>query len=142
VLSVRSANPHDSAAIAPLLAELGYPAQPHEVGGRLERMSVLADAGVLVAEAEGQVIGVAAYQIIPVLERPRPKCHISALVVAGAHRRRRAGGALVAAIERIARERGCFRLELTTRADRLEAFRFYTAVGFVERPRRLVKSLD
>jgi GNAT superfamily N-acetyltransferase len=47
----------------------------------------------------------------------------------------------MATVESIARERGCFRLEVTTQSRRREAADFYRALGFRERPRRLVKPL-
>lgn len=56
-------------------------------------------------------------------------------------RRGALGTALIEAVEAIARERGCFRLELTTRPSRAEALAFYAALGFTERPYRLVKAL-
>jgi ribosomal-protein-alanine N-acetyltransferase len=56
-------------------------------------------------------------------------------------RRQGVAGALLEAVEAIARDRACFRIELTTRPDRDDALRFYEACGFAERPRRLVKPL-
>jgi GNAT superfamily N-acetyltransferase len=100
-----------------------------------------AAAGALVAEVEGKVAGVAAYQIIDVLERDRPQCRITTLVVDERHRRRGLAGALVEAIEVLARQHRCFRLEVTTRPERVEADAFYLALGFNERPRRLIKPL-
>jgi len=46
------------------------------------------------------------------------------------------------AAERFARERGCYRLEVTTRPDRAAARGLYESLGFEERPRRLVKPLE
>jgi GNAT superfamily N-acetyltransferase len=61
-------------------------------------------------------------------------------VDAGA-RRRGLARALLAGIEAIANETGCFRLEVTTQAHRTDAAALYLALGFRERPRRLVKPL-
>lgn len=44
------------------------------------------------------------------------------------------------AVAAIARERGCFRLEVTTQPER-EAVHFYRAHGFEELPRRLLRDL-
>ncbi len=48
---------------------------------------------------------------------------------------------LIDAIESLARARSCFRLEVTTQPQRTDALGFYVALGFQERPRRLVKPL-
>jgi len=140
-VTIRTASLRDAAAIAPLLGQLGYPTHADELGGRLERMTEHPDVRVLVAELDGEVAGVAAYQLIDLLERPEPQCRITALVVDDRHRRRGVAYALLHTIEESAVEQGCFRLEVTTRADRDDALAFYRAAGFDERPRRLTKPL-
>ena len=137
-VTIRIAAQRDTRTIAPLLGQLGYPASPDELGERLERLTDRPDGEVLVAE----LVGLAAYVLIDVLERPDPQCRITALVVDDRFRRRGVAYALLHTIEETAREFGCFRLEVTTREDRAEALAFYRAAGFVERPRRLVKPLD
>jgi N-acetylglutamate synthase-like GNAT family acetyltransferase len=140
--AIRSARPSDADAVTTLLEELGYPDEVANVVARLERLERRADADVLVAEIDGHVAGVAAYQLMDLLERRRPQCRITTLVVAAAHRRAGVADALMARIESIARERGCFRLEVTTQPHRHDAWSFYRAIGFHERPRRLVKPLS
>ena len=138
---LRSARPADAPAVVELLAQLGYP--EGEDGGA-ERLSALVardDAGVLVAEVDGRVAAVAAYQVMTLLERPRPQCRVLTLVVGRQHRRLGLATALLARIEEIAIAHGCFRLEVTTRSDRHAALQLYLAAGFLERPRRLVKPL-
>jgi GNAT superfamily N-acetyltransferase len=140
-MDVRSASAEDAAAIAPLLAELGYPSEPQALRTRLARIASGNRTGVLLAETEGAPAALIAYQLIEHLERPAPTCRITTLVTAPEHRRRGAAGALLAAVEEIARERGCERLEVTTRPQREDALAFYLDAGFAERPRRLVRSL-
>jgi ribosomal protein S18 acetylase RimI-like enzyme len=141
-VTIRGASPRDIDAIAPLLGQLGYPASALELVGRLERLTDNPDAEVLVAELDGAVVGVAAFQLIDLLERPDPQCRITALVVDDRHRRRGVAYALLHMIEESAREVGCFRLEVTTAPERAEALAFYRAAGFDERPRRLIKPLE
>jgi GNAT superfamily N-acetyltransferase len=140
-ITIRPAGQRDTEAIAPLLGQLGYPASALELGERLERLTEHPDAEVLVAELDGEVVGVAAYLLIDLLERPDPQCRITALVVDDRYRRRGVAYALLHAIEESARDVGCFRLEVTTRPDRAEALAFYRAAGFDERPRRLTKPI-
>ena len=141
-VTIRVAGQRDAEAIAPLLGQLGYPASSLELGERLERLADHPDAEVLVAELDGQLVGVAAYQLIDLLERPDPQCRITALVVDDRYRRRGVAFALVHTIEESARDLGCFRLEVTTRTERADARAFYSAAGFEERPHRLVKPLS
>ena len=140
-ITIRGAGQRDTEAIAPLLGQLGYPASTLELGERLERLTDHPDAEVLVAELDGEVVGVAAYHLVDLLERPDPQCRITALVVDDRYRRRGVAYALLHTIEEFAREVGCFRLEVTTRPERAEALAFYRAAGFDERPRRLTKPL-
>jgi len=138
---IRPATIADSEPIAPLLAQLGYPTDPEEIPARMRRLAEAPDAGVFVAEAAGRLVGLAAFQIFELIYRPRPQCRLTALVVDRDHRRQAVGTALLEAVERCARERDCFRLELTTRPQRPDALPFYVALGFAERPHRLVKLL-
>jgi GNAT superfamily N-acetyltransferase len=131
----------DATAIAPLLGELGYPAAVADVSERLARLLARGDGGVLVAEIGGKAVALVSYQIIDLLEHARPQCRITAMVVREDERRRGIASALIGAIESSARERGCFRLEVTTRPQRSDALGLYAALGFHERPYRLIKTL-
>src|SRR5436305_4942038 len=125
-----------------LLEQLGYPSTPDDVASRLEALLANPDAGVLVAESEGRLLGLAAFQVFVLLYRPRPQCRLTALVVRAGERRRGVGATLVQAVLQGARKRGCSRVELTTRPTRQDALPFYTALGFTERPHRLLRTLD
>jgi GNAT superfamily N-acetyltransferase len=141
VHSIRNAVAGDAADVTELLGELGYPDEVPDVRERLATLTARDDAGVLVAVIDGTVVGAAAYALMDLLERPDPQCRITALVVTEDQRRRGLARALVAAIEAVAIEHGCFALEVTTRPQRTAATRLYLALGFKERPRRLVKPL-
>jgi ribosomal protein S18 acetylase RimI-like enzyme len=138
---IRPVRMTDATAIAALLGELGYPAEADDVVARLERV-LGRDSGILVYDLEREAVGLVTYQLIHLLYRSLPQCRITALVVREDRRRRGIARALLRAVESLARERGCFRLEVTTRPDRGDALGLYIASGFCERPRRLVKRLD
>ena len=140
-VTIRLAALRDADAIAPLLGQLGYPTTADELSERVERLADRSDGEVLVAELDGEVVGLAAYQLIDVIERPDPQCRITALVVDDRYRRRGVAYALLHTIEETARDFACFRLEVTTHPDRADALAFYRAAGFDERPHRLVKPL-
>jgi N-acetylglutamate synthase-like GNAT family acetyltransferase len=138
---IRRAGVSDAHAITDLLAELGYPDEIANVSGRLKRLDARKDTGVLVAELAGQVTAVAAYQVMDLLERREPQCRITTLVVRADVRRTGLARRLIEQIEAVATRHGCFRLEVTTQVHREDAAGLYLALGFEERPRRLVKRL-
>jgi ribosomal protein S18 acetylase RimI-like enzyme len=140
-VSVRPADQRDAEAIASLLGQLGYGAAAKEVRGRLARLAARSDADALVAVVADELVGVASYQLIDVLERTQPQCRVTTLVVDSGHRHAGVATQLVRAIEAAAREHGCFRLEVTTRPSRADAVGFYVAAGFHKRPLRFVKPL-
>jgi GNAT superfamily N-acetyltransferase len=140
--TVRLARLSDAETIAGLLDELGYPTSVDEARVQLERVLVRDDGGVLVAELGDEVVGVAAYQLVALLERARPQCRLTTLVVGADHRRHGVAHALVASVESAARDAGCFRVEVTTHPERTDALAFYEAAGFTPRPHRLIKRLD
>ena len=131
----------DASAVTALLSELGYPSDDEQVSFRLERLIHSEQAGVLVAEEAGAIVALLAFHLIELLERAQPTCRITALVTTGAHRRMGAATALLRAVRHLAKERGCERLEVTTKPEREDALAFYRDHGFEERPRRLVSYL-
>jgi GNAT superfamily N-acetyltransferase len=139
--SVRRASSGDVATLASLLDQLGYPTAAEAVGSRLKRLLSHRDVGVFVYELDGETVGLAAYQLVFLLERAQPQCRLTALVVDNEHRRLGVAAALLDAVEAAARRAGCFRLEVTTQPRRDDALAFYIGHGFYERPRRLVKEL-
>ena len=139
--TIRAAHAGDAEAVAALLLELGYPTAVNDARERLVRARGRADGGVIVAEVQREVVGVAAYEIVPLLERARPQCRLTTLVVRSDQRRRGVAATLLAGVESAARAAACFRLEVTTQPTRSDALAFYAAAGFTERPHRLVKML-
>ncbi|HET7050712.1 MAG TPA: GNAT family N-acetyltransferase [Solirubrobacteraceae bacterium] len=138
---IRRARSSDADAVAGLLGHLGYPTDVHAASAQLGRLLDRDDAGVLVYDDGGGPVGLITYHVFDLIYRPRPHCRITALAVSAQRRREGIARALLDAVQAIARERACFRIELTTRPDRADALRFYEACGFAERPRRLVKPL-
>jgi len=139
--TIRDAVPGDAAPLAALLTQLGYPSDPDAVEARLDRLRVVGDR-VVVAELEGNVVGVAPLQVSPALERDRPAGKLGALVVDEAHRGHGIGRALVDAVEEEARLRGCELLFLTTSEWRDDAHAFYEDVGLEHTGRRYTRTLS
>jgi GNAT superfamily N-acetyltransferase len=141
MVTIRDAGPADAGAIANLLGQLGYPTDPGVVPARLERLAIVGDR-VVVAEAEGEVAGLAHLQVTPAIEHDRPAAKIGALVVEESHRGAGIGRALVDTLAAEARARGCGVLFLTTAERRDDAHAFYERAGLERTGRRYSRTLS
>ena len=124
-LTIRDARPDDAPRLAELVSQLGYPTSAAAVAARLERLRVRESDRVVVAESEGDVVGLASLHVSQPLEYDEPTARVSALVVDEAQRRRGIGEALVGELEAEARRRRCCLLYLTTAEQRTDAHAFY-----------------
>ena len=141
-LRVRAALPADAGAVAPLLAELGYPIAAAQVRSNLERLGRGGADRVLVAVRDGAPLGVLALHVIPLLHDARDVAWITALVVTERARGAGVGQALVAAAEEAARALGCVRIAVTSAERRADAHAFYARLGYAHTGRRFVKALE
>lgn len=87
------------------------------------------DFEALVAEAEGGVLGMAVHYMVPFTYRARPTLYLKELYVAEAGRNRGAGAALLTALARRARERGCALVKWQVARWNSDAMRFYERFG-------------
>lgn len=140
VTVVREAAAADAPAIARLLAELGYPWSPDIIGDRLHAVAAAGNC-VLVAEQDGEVVGVLTTSAMLVLHRPAPVGRISAFVVTERCRGQGIGRAMVAAAERQLAARGCGLLEVTSNRRREDAHAFYEHLGYERTSYRFAKPL-
>jgi len=138
-LAVRPARPADSEAIAALVTGLGFAATADKVAGRLTALKKAREAP-LVAE-RGEVIGVLAWHVTPVLHRPKPVGRITMMVVAEGERRSGVGRALVEAACGEMRSKGCGLIEVTSNVDLSGAHGFYRRLGFERTSYRFAKAL-
>jgi ribosomal protein S18 acetylase RimI-like enzyme len=138
-LSIRAARPADSKAIAALVTALGFETSADEIAERLTALKKAREEP-LVAE-QGEVVGVLAWHVTPVLHRPEPVGRITMMVVAEGERRRGVGRALVeAACERL-RAKGCGLVEVTSNVDLSGAHGFYRKLGFERTSYRFANEL-
>ena len=134
-LRVRRADVEDLDALLELLSQLHEEEPPLAPGpGRLAALAgILSAPGrvLLLAEGDGLAIGTLDLLVVENLTRGgRPWATIENLVVDRAHRRLGAGGALLSAATEIAREAGCYKLQLVSHSRRAGAHAFYEQAGF------------
>lgn len=133
-VSVRDAVPGDEPSIVALIGELGdgidYPSPITEEFAR----SYLECPGqyALLAEEDGQAIGLLSYGIQPDLFHAAGACLIEELVVRGPDRGRGVGRALMTGVIDRARAAGCVEVSVSVMPDNEGAQRFYRSFGLVD----------
>lgn len=86
---------------------------------------------VLVAEVNGEVVGVCQVMVFPHFQHSGGWCcELESVHVRSDLRGQGIGAKLLEGAEEIARREGCYRMQLTSRNVRLDAHRFYLAHGF------------
>ena len=139
---IRTAAASDAPSLSVLLGELGYPADSAAIPARLAALERSDVAAALVAELDGDVIGVATVHVVPAIHSSRPAALLTALVVAETARGDGAGRALVGAAEEWARSRGAERIAVTSGAQRTDAHEFYERIGYARTGVRFGKPLQ
>jgi GNAT superfamily N-acetyltransferase len=139
-LRIRDAVADDLARIVELLrlgalgGDPGGPERPEDLGRYRDALRAIDESGdaVLVAELDAEVIGFCQLIVFRHLQHGGGRCaEIESVHVHPARRGQGIGGVLMeAAIER-ARGLGCYRVQLTSNAQRTDAHRFYERLGFV-----------
>jgi GNAT superfamily N-acetyltransferase len=139
---IRPPRPTDSAAIASLMGELGYPAWPDEIPPRLKELALDAkSSAVWVAELDGEAVGIVTARQFPAIHQSTPVVWLTVLVVAERARGRGVGTRLVNEVEEWARDQGARRIALTSALHREEAHDFYRRLGYEHTGVRLAKTL-
>ncbi|MBK6915140.1 MAG: GNAT family N-acetyltransferase [Ignavibacteriales bacterium] len=127
-LNIREAMKSDTAALAALSGELGYPVTLLQMEGRYDKLSTKSDNCIYVAELDS-IVGWIHIAVIQSLES-NPFVEICGLVVAESHRGTGIGTRLIAMVESWARENGYNHIRVRTNVLREETRRFYGQVGF------------
>ncbi len=134
-VTLRPARPDDSATIATLVRELAdYEKLAHEAQGtaddfRQHLFGPRPAAEVILAEVANQPVGFALYFTNFSTFRARPGIYLEDLFVRPEHRGRGIGKALIAAVAKIAVERGAGRLEWAVLNWNAPAIAFYRSLG-------------
>jgi N-acetylglutamate synthase-like GNAT family acetyltransferase len=140
-VTIRDAQRDDADSIARLLGQLGYPTPADAIPARLDRLDAAHDR-VVVAELDDRIVGLAHLHVSPTLEDDAPAAKLGALVVEAACRGLGVGHALLDALQREARARGCGVFFLTTSERRDDAHAFYERLGLELTGRRYAVRLN
>jgi GNAT superfamily N-acetyltransferase len=111
---IRDCRPVDGPAVAPLLAQLGYPTSADQATRRIHSWVAGPDRHLLLAEVDQAVGGLAALCLIPLIHRDQPRARLMALVVDQQRRGAGIGGALLDRAEQLARQAGSQEMEVTS----------------------------
>jgi len=136
---IRTARRDDVPAIVHLLADDTFGASreqptdplPQAYWDAFDAISIQGGNELLVAEANGEVVGCLQLTVIPGLSRVGAlRAQIEGVRVSSRHRGQRIGEALVDAATERAKTLGCVLVQLTTDRRRVDAHRFYERLGF------------
>lgn len=141
VTVIRDASAGDTATIAQLLGQLGYPARAAEVDARLVALRRYPQAVAFVAEAQGHVVGVVTCHMFPSIHVSAPIAWLTTLIVDRHHCGQGIGRQLCRAAEAWAQQRGAQRLSVSSGAQRDGAHAFYERIGYAKSGVRLTRVL-
>jgi GNAT superfamily N-acetyltransferase len=127
--AIRPATPNDAPYLADLTTQLGYPSSDDDISSRLRGLNEQPGHVVLVYESGGIATGWIHVFIRHSLEVD-PHAEIGGLVVDENCRSQGAGGALVEAAERWAREHGCAAVRVRSNLVRTRTHGFYLKLGY------------
>lgn len=145
-VTVRMAAPGDWPAVAGLLVELGRgvaagtaedPTHRQAFAGHLRELGHV----TLVAELDGEVVGVVDMEYHQRLGDHRPQARVHDVAVTERARGGGVGTALLRQAEELARKRGCFRMALVTASWRSDSIQFYRREGWQDYGAWFVKPL-
>ncbi|MFY9529950.1 MAG: GNAT family N-acetyltransferase [Candidatus Acidiferrales bacterium] len=129
-VAVRAAQISDSARIAELSGQLGYPSTYDQVETRLREIQATAEHAVFVAQlATGEVAGALDVFVMRTMEA-EPRAEIGGLIVDERYRSQGLGQRLMERADEWAREKHCAEVGLRSNVIRDRAHAFYERLGY------------
>ncbi|MBB5752942.1 GNAT family N-acetyltransferase [Prosthecomicrobium pneumaticum] len=134
-LAVRLARKADLPAVLALYAQPdfndGRVVSLEEAEAILARFAAYPDYGLYVAEAEGTVVGTFCLLVLDnIAHWGTPAGLVESVVVSTAHQGRGVGRAMMRAAFRIAEQKGCYKVALSSGLRATRAHGFYEGLGF------------
>ena len=140
-MTIRTAEVKDAREIKILLEQLGYLTEEIMVQRRLEVLSSNREHMDIVYELDHRVLGFLSLHFIPQIAFDAEYLVVSYLVVDERTRSKGVGAALEEYAVKVARERNCRRILLSSNARRTDAHRFYIRQGYELYQKAFVKYL-
>jgi ribosomal protein S18 acetylase RimI-like enzyme len=144
MITLRDATPKDAASIVQLIGELAI-----SIGERstlsttyVEKYLLFPGCKALLAEVDGQIVGLLSYTIHPNLYHAGETCLIEEFVVRESARGQGVGSALLNELLHRMEALGCVEVSVSTMPDNAEAIRFYKEHGMFDEAILLEKHLS
>lgn len=140
---IREAEENDLDELACLFGELGYRTTRPDPRSQVTVYIDAEDCRLLVAQTgEGNLSGLIAGHVFPLIHQPGNVGRIMALVVGERFRSQGVGSLLLESLEAWFSEKNCNRFEVNSGDHRDRAHKFYEAKGYRVDERRFIKSGD
>ncbi|WP_333850485.1 GNAT family N-acetyltransferase [Leclercia sp.] len=136
---IRAAALKDIPSLQTLFLQLGYQTEPENLARHINEANT--SFNLLVAEAGQDVCGVIVVNYLTPVHENGLWALISALVINESARGTGIGQKLLIAAERLALDKGCTQIELSSSERRVRAHNFYENNGYKEVRKRFVKRL-
>lgn len=141
-MKVRSLDADDSAALVPLLDQLGYPSSEQAIHDRLELLLSDSMVGCWVAEDDTGLAGLLTGQLSRSIETDGLAARLTALVVDSRARGQGTARLLTAAFEDWARSNGAVKAGLSSNTSRVDAHAAYRKLGWTNTALSFTKDLS
>lgn len=141
-MNIRLAQWEDTETICYLLKQMGYSQPLKVVQEQFQILNKDPNAITLVAADDLKVYGILSLYFIPQIALQGEFAKICYLCVDEKMRSKGVGHLLVQEAERLAKQRGCDRMELHSGIQRPLAHQFYLREGYVEAPKYFRKALN
>jgi GNAT superfamily N-acetyltransferase len=141
-VNIRFAKSEDTQTICDLLKQMGYLQPLALIQEKFELLNNDSNSKILVAEEEDKICGFLSLYFIPQIALQGDFAKICYLCVDEKMRSKGVGHLLVQEAERLARQRGCDRMELHSGMQRPLAHQFYLREGYIEAPKYFRKALN
>ena len=140
---IREATLDDVPELALLMEQLGYPTSSENMQLRFNNIETKPNYRTLVAEYEGNIVGMVGLSINYTYEIDGSYARILAFVVNSSYRNKGIGTKLIQEAEEWASRQGAIAIALNSgnRPERLAAHKFYTYMGYEGKSTGFVKNL-
>ncbi len=128
-IKIRIAISEDAASVADLINQMGYPVSESEAEIRIQQYST-PSYRLMLAEHEGNTIGLIALHIYDVLHLPAPEGRVISFCVDEKVRDKGVGTKLLNEAENFFKESGCYKIVLNCNLRRTDTHQYYLNRGY------------